>query len=175
MPNIPFRQVSRNESEELFINAAALANSGESHEPITLVVNREPFTKERVDVISYNDNYGVLTYIIFGDPELQGYQTVHVNGLRSVWTGLDGVEEPEEDTSLAPVAQFDNDVTVSFNYTTARGTQKRITNLTPAFVRPSERHTGKNILVGFYEDEDRSYARKTFRTDRITDLEIVNA
>jgi len=71
--------------------------------------------------------------------------------------------------------QFPADATISFSYTTARGTQKAITSLTPAFVRPSETHAGKSILIGFQESEDGSYARKTFRTDRITNLTRNNA
>jgi hypothetical protein len=86
----------------------------------------------------------------------------------------------EEDYStpqleLDTLTQFPSDATVSFNYTTARGSQKSITGLTPAFVRPSETHAGKNILVGFVEQEDGSFVRKTFRTDRITNLVRDNA
>jgi hypothetical protein len=74
------------------------------------------------------------------------------------------------ETSLDAFTELPSDITVSFDYTTARGTQKRVTGITTAFVRPSETHAGKSILVGFTEQEDGSYARKTFRTDRITNL-----
>jgi hypothetical protein len=72
-------------------------------------------------------------------------------------------------------SEFPHDITVSFDYVTARGTQKRLTGLTPAFVRPSETHTGKSILTGFMEQENGSFVRKTFRTDRITNLVRDNA
>ena len=68
------------------------------------------------------------------------------------------------------LTNVDGDVTASFSYTTARGNRKSVTGLTPAFVRPSERHDGQSILVGFLENENERYVRKTFRTDRITDL-----
>jgi len=65
---------------------------------------------------------------------------------------------------------------VSFDYTTARGTQKRITGLTPAYTQPSENHPGKTLFVGFKENEETgSYDRKQFRTDRITNLTQDNA
>ena len=78
--------------------------------------------------------------------------------------------------ALAPQASLDDftqlptDATITFDYTTARGSQKSITGLTPAFVRPSERHAGKSILVGFAPQEDGTFTRKTFRADRIENL-----
>jgi hypothetical protein len=77
---------------------------------------------------------------------------------------------PAQQLNLDAFTQFDEDETVSFDYTTARGSQKSITGLTPAFVRPSVNHPGKNLLVGFLRSENSSYARKTFRTDRITNV-----
>jgi hypothetical protein len=71
---------------------------------------------------------------------------------------------------LVTLTNVEGDVTASFSYTTARGSRKQIENLTPAFVRPSERHDGQSILVGFVKQENGRYVRKTFRTDRITNL-----
>jgi hypothetical protein len=78
--------------------------------------------------------------------------------------------EPTLSLVLDAFSEFPADITVSFDYVTARGTQKRVTGLTPAFVRPSETHAGKSILAGFMEQEVGAFTRKTFRTDRITNL-----
>jgi hypothetical protein len=105
------------------------------------------------------------------------------SGSDTITLGVDDILEVSEyqfvpdnlETSLDAFTELPSDITVSFDYTTARGTQKRLTGVTPAFVRPSETHAGKSILVGFTEQEDGSYARKTFRTDRITNLSRDNA
>jgi hypothetical protein len=78
------------------------------------------------------------------------------------------------DFNLDIITRTISDTTLSFNYTTARGVQKSITGVTPAFIRESENHEGKNILVGFVESEDGTFARKTFRTDRITNVQATS-
>jgi hypothetical protein len=83
---------------------------------------------------------------------------------------VDNGETETEVSVLETLTNVEGDVTASFSYTTARGSRKQIENLTPAFVRPSERHPGQSILVGFLKQENNRYVRKTFRTDRITDL-----
>jgi hypothetical protein len=173
--NTLFRLTDSSDIQELFLNAAYLSNADEEHDPITIALSHDPEVKKQIEVVNYSNVHGVLTYTVVDDDlEERSYYVVQDNALHAVWTGVDSVEEQDEDT-LAPVAQFDTDVTISFDYTTARGTEKHITGLTPAFVRPSETHAGKNILVGFAPQEDGTFARKTFRTDRITNLVTVAA
>jgi hypothetical protein len=78
------------------------------------------------------------------------------------------------DFDLDIITRTITDTTLSFDYRTARGVQKSITGVTPAFIRESENHEGKNILVGFVEQEDGTFARKTFRTDRITNVQATS-
>jgi len=130
----------------------------------------EEYCAENVSVLEWD----VLnTELIFknGDHETV---TIHEDNILEV--SVDVVRSEESPTaSLDVFTELPSDITVSFDYVTARGTQKRLTSITPAFTRPSETHAGKTILVGFTEQEDGSYARKTFRTDRITNLTRDNA
>jgi len=86
----------------------------------------------------------------------------------------DEAESELSDFELDVITRTIADTTLSFNYTTARGVQKSITGVTPAFIRESENHQGKSILVGFVEQEDGLFARKTFRTDRITNVQATS-
>jgi hypothetical protein len=83
-------------------------------------------------------------------------------------------ENELSDFELDVITRTIGDTTLYFDYTTARGVQKRITGVTPAFIRESENHEGKNILVGFVEQEDGTFVRKTFRTDRITNVQATS-
>jgi hypothetical protein len=130
----------------------------------------ETTVAQNIAVLEWDDANGELTFSYDLDDNDSDQLTLGYEDIIAVTV-------TDLDLSLTPDAftQFPTDATVAFDYTTARGTQKRVTGLTPAFVRPSERHAGKNILVGFTEQEDGTFARKTFRTDRITNLVRDNA
>jgi predicted DNA-binding transcriptional regulator YafY len=61
---------------------------------------------------------------------------------------------------------------ITFDYTSAQGARRRVANVTPVSLRPSNTNAGKNVLVGFVEREDGLFARKTFRTDRIQNVTV---
>jgi hypothetical protein len=135
----------------------------------------EKFTAVNVSVLEWDSVSAELTFKYELDYDFFRDRTHEM-----VTLSEDDILEVSVD-SVRPAASLDaftelpSDITVSFDYVTARGTQKRLTGITPAFTRPSETHTGKTILVGFTEQENGSYARKTFRTDRITNLSRDNA
>jgi hypothetical protein len=120
-------------------------------------------------------------------PGMDQYQQQNPSsGSHFVPTGIDRSRSPEQTVihlepnrygahpapqlDLDAFTQFGEDETLNFDYTDARGNRKIITGLTPAFVRPSVNHPGKRLLVGFLRSENSSYVRKTFRTDRITNV-----
>jgi hypothetical protein len=70
--------------------------------------------------------------------------------------------------------QKDADYVTEFDYVTARGTRKHVIKFTPAYVRPSYRQAGKRIVVGFVEQQEGQFLRKTFRTDRISNFRARN-
>jgi hypothetical protein len=107
--------------------------------------------------------------VIFMD-ELSSLSPFDQEAFLSTTLETDTDETEDEVSVIDTLTNVDGDVEASFSYTTARGNRKSITGLTPAFVRPSERHDGQSILVGFLKQENGRYVRKTFRTDRITDL-----
>ena len=161
-----------------FARIAALPEEERANTNIRLTLHSEDVYDEQVRVIAFIPTPE-------GATEFGSIVVVATQDGRRIASNLDDVDDvifteagAQTETgalTLDTITEFPADATVSFSYTTARGTQKRITGLTPAFVRPSETHTGKNILVGFTEQEDGSYARKTFRTDRITNLTRDNA
>jgi predicted DNA-binding transcriptional regulator YafY len=61
---------------------------------------------------------------------------------------------------------------ITFDYTSAQGSHRRVANVTPVSLRPSNTNPEKNVLVGFVEREDGLFARKTFRTDRIQNVTV---
>jgi predicted DNA-binding transcriptional regulator YafY len=69
------------------------------------------------------------------------------------------------------LVDFSAEPIISFDYTSAQGRSRHVTLLTPVSLRPS-RHIGNNVLVAFVEQGDGSFARKTFRTDRIQNIVV---
>jgi len=160
------------EFHTFFAGIAALPEDERARANVQLTINGEGVREERVQVLGYlpDSNEEMFSVLVVEYPD-GGVIAARLDDVEDVvFIEEDEGEAQSEALTLDTIAEFPADATVSFSYTTARGSQKSITGLTPAFVRPSETHAGKNILVGFAPQEDGTFVRKTFRTDRITNL-----
>jgi hypothetical protein len=167
------RSIPATEFHTFFTGIAALPQEERERANVQLIIQGEDVINERVQVLGYlpDDNAEDFSVLVVETMtgEVIASRIEDITGV--VFTDVDEVDETQsEELTLVSIAEFPSDATVSFTYTTARGTTKSVTGLTPAFVRPSETHSGRFILVGFLPQEDGAFARKTFRTDRITDF-----
>jgi hypothetical protein len=171
------RIIPATEFPTFFAGIAALPEEERARANVQLTIHGEGVIEERVQVRGYlpDSNAEDLSVLVVEYPD-GGVIAARIDDVDDVvFTEPDEGTAQGEALTLDTIAEFPADATVSFTYTTARGTTKSITALTPAFVRPSETHAGKSILVGFAPQEDGTFARKTFRTDRITSLVRDNA
>jgi hypothetical protein len=168
------RLIPTAEYPTFFAGIAALDELQQESVNVRLTIHGSDVADEQVTVLAYlpNSSADFFSILVIEDENGQPLAARIEDVDDVVFTDFDEDEDDiqGEALTLDTIAEFPSDATISFSYTTARGSQKSITALTPAFVRPSERHAGKSILVGFAPQEDGTFTRKTFRTDRITNL-----
>jgi hypothetical protein len=138
-----------------------------------MTYSEERLSSEQITARLQSEQYLELTFDTGRSRARAVFITSVTHGLTSVFRLLPALTPevaPEPVDVLSTFTQAAADYTAEFDYVTARGSRKHVTKFTPSFIRPSERHQGKKILVGFVEQEDGTFVRKTFRTDRITNL-----
>jgi hypothetical protein len=159
----PYRIVPLEEYDSLFTRLAALPEDDIQEFHIT--INDDSVYDEVASVISYSAARKIVTLSLLNS----GGIIIPINQINEV--RFPELENGATPMYLHQIPMYPGHTFLSFDYVNARGVQSHVTGVIPGYIRPSDNHPGKNLLVGFKENEETGDAvHRTFRTDRITNL-----